>query len=440
MQLRSFRSLLLPLLAIVPLSIAHAGNWPQWRGPHDNGISDEQAIATKWSRTENVAWRIELPGPGGATPVIWDDRIFVTSSDGEADGADLLLLCYSTDGQELWRQKVGDGNKNARKIEGNSASPSPATDGQHVWCFFGTGMLACYDIDGKEVWKADLQERYGKFDIQFGMTTTPVLDGDALYVQLIHGTWGGPYKVAKVIRLNALTGDEVWAVDRPSEAVDECKHSYASAFIYDHGGMRFLLTHGADCAVAYDLKTGQELGRIGDLNGPTKLNENKYDNTLRFVASPALSEGLAVIPTAKQGPLVAINVNEELTGDITHHPDAVKWVYDKTPDVSIPLIVDGLVYVVMKPGQVFCLDLQTGKEQYFERIHNAEHRASPVYADGHVYVCSRDGVCTVLKAGRKFEPVAENDIGNEPITASPAIANGTLYLRSYDALYAIRQK
>ncbi|MFO1094493.1 MAG: PQQ-binding-like beta-propeller repeat protein [Planctomycetaceae bacterium] len=440
MLLRACRVSLYLLIAVALANVAGAENWPQWRGPRGDGISGEHGIATKWSRTENVAWRTELPGPGGATPVVFGDRIFVTSSLGEEDGAALLLLCYSTDGKELWRQTVGAGNKNARKIEGNSASPSPCTDGKHVWCFFGTGVLGCYTVDGEKVWNSDLQERYGKFDIQFGMTSTPVLDGDALYLQLIHGTWGGPYKVAKVIRLNALTGDEVWAVDRPSEATDECKHSYASAFLFDHGGMRFLLTHGADCTVAYDLDTGKELGRLGDLNGPTKLNDNQYDHTLRFVASPGISEDLIVIPTAKNGPLVGVNVNHELVGDITHKPQAVRWVYEKTPDVSIPLIIDGLVYVVMKPGQVFCLDTKTGKELYFERIHNAEHRASPVYADGNLYVCSRDGICTVLKAGPKFEVVSENDIGNEPITASPAISNGTLYLRSYDALYAIRKK
>ncbi|MBL8851646.1 MAG: PQQ-binding-like beta-propeller repeat protein [Planctomycetaceae bacterium] len=440
MLLRLSRVFVLPLIVAAVAGIAGAENWPQWRGPQGNGLSTEKGLPTTWSLTENLAWRVPMPGSGGATPVVWGDRIFVTSSDGNEDGAELLLMCFSTDGKELWRQTVAGGNKNARTIEGNSASPSPATDGKHVWCFFGTGMLACYDVDGHEVWKSDLQERYGEFDIQFGMSSTPVLDGDDLYLQLIHGTWGGPYKVAKVIKLNALTGEEHWAVDRPSEATDECKHSYASAFMYDHNGMKFLLTHGADCTVAYDLDTGRELGRIGDLNGPTEFNKNKYDNTLRFVASPALGDGVVVIPTAKAGPLVAVNVNEELTGDVTHKPEAVRWIYDKSPDVSIPLILDGLVYVVMKPGQVFCVDMQTGEELYFERIHNAEHRASPVYADGHVYVCSRDGICTVLKAGRTFEVVAENDIGNEPITASPAISNGTIYLRSYDALYAIRAK
>lgn len=440
MLLRSFCLIAVSLVVSGFITPADAENWPQWRGPRTDGISTEKGIATTWSRTENVAWRVPLPGSGGATPAIWDDRIFVTSSDGNEDGADLLLMCFSTDGQELWRRTIAGGNKNARTVEGNSASPSPSTDGTHVWCFFGTGVLACFDIDGNEVWKADLQERYGRFDIQFGMSSTPVLDGDDLYVQLIHGTWGGPYKVAKVIKLNARTGAEIWAVDRPSTAEDECKHSYASAFMYDHDGHKFLLTHGADCTVAYDLETGKEVGRIGELNGPTDLNRNKYDNTLRFVASPAASEGVVIIPTAKRGPVVAVNVNDQLQGDITHNPDAVRWVYEKTPDVSIPLILDGLVYLVMSNGQVICLDLASGEQLYLERIHNAEHRASPVYADGHLYICSRDGICTVLKAGRTFEPVAENDIGNEPITASPAISNGTLYIRSYDALYAIRAK
>ncbi len=422
---------------LVCSSLAIAENWPQWRGPEGNGISSETGIATTWSKTDNVAWRAPLPGPGGATPVVWEDRVFVTSSDGEADGADLLLLCFSTQGEELWRQKVASGNRNARTIEGNSASPSPVTDGEHVWCFFGNGVLGCYDVEGSEVWKLDVQDRYGEFDIQFGMTSTPVLDGDGLYLQLIHGTWGGEYKVGKVVRLNKKTGKEVWAVDRPTEATDECKHSYASAFIYDDGNHRFLVTHGADNTIAHDLETGRELGRLGGLNGPSKLNPNQYDNTFRLVATPAGAEGVIIVPTCKGGPVVAVNVRDDLSGDLTDNPEAVRWTYEKTPDVSIPLVVDGLVFGVMKPGQVFCLDLQTGEELYYERIHNAEHRASPVYADGHIYICSRDGITTVIKAGPEFEVVAENDIGNEPITASPAISNGKLYLRSYDALYAI---
>jgi outer membrane protein assembly factor BamB len=372
---------------------------------------------------------------------VWNDRIFLTSavgSLGNDEGSDLLLICASTAGKELWRKSVADKNKNARAGEGNSASPSPATDGEHVWVFFGTGVLGCYDFEGNEVWKFNVQDRYGKFDIQFGMTSTPVLDGDGLYLQLIHGTWGGPYKVGKVIKLNKRTGAEVWAVDRPSDADAECKHSYASAIMYRDGDEKFLITHGADCTVAYDPDTGKEIGRLGGLNGPSKFN-GKYDQTLRMVATPSFAPGVVVVPTAKGGPVVAVNVSDELQGDLTNVPGAVRWFTDKTPDVSIPLIVDGLVYFLDKPGAFWCVDLETGKELYRQRLHSAEHRSSPTYADGHVYCCAKDGNCTVVKAGREFAVVAKNELGGEAITATPVVSNGTLYLRTYEALYAIRK-
>ncbi|MBX3438382.1 MAG: PQQ-binding-like beta-propeller repeat protein, partial [Planctomycetaceae bacterium] len=129
-------------------STSVAENWPQWRGPTGNGLSNEKGIATEWSRDNNVAWRTPLPGPAGATPIVWEDRIFVTSSVGNEEGADLVLLCLSTDGAKIWQVKVGDGNLNARTTEGNSASPTPVTDGEHIWTFFGTGILGCYDFNG----------------------------------------------------------------------------------------------------------------------------------------------------------------------------------------------------------------------------------------------------------------------------------------------------
>ena len=283
------------------LNAVRAENWPQWRGPKNNGISNETNTPTKWSKTENVTWRLPLPGPAGATPAVWGERIFLTSVD--KGSGDLLLLCVGTDGKEKWRQVMASGNKDVRGDEGNSASNSPSTDGEHVWAMMTNGVIGCWTADGKEVWKFNLQDRYGKFNIQFGMTSTPLLDGDQLYLQLIHGDGNAKTREAVVVCLDKKTGKEIWKRDRPSDAIAENEHSYASPVMYDDGKTKFLLTHGADFIVAHDLKDGHELWRCGNLNAKTK-----YDPTLRFVASPATSNGIIVVPTAKGAPVVALKV------------------------------------------------------------------------------------------------------------------------------------
>lgn len=428
------RALTFALMAVTLCTTAAAENWPQWRGPRGDGISAEKSIPTTWSKTEHVRWRSELPGQGGATPVIWDDRAFVTS----ARGSDLVLICISTrDGSQLWERKVSTGNQDARAGEGNSASPSPCTDGQYVWAFFGTGTLACFDIEGKEIWKFEVGDRFGRIDIQFGMTSTPTLDGDGLYLQLIHGPMkrDDNTRIGKVIRLNKRTGKTVWEVDRISNADYECKHSYASAFVYNDGQRKFLVAHGADCTTGHDLESGQELWRLDELNGPSRFSD-KHDSTYRFVASPAIGQGWIIIPTAKEGPTIGLKVDDQLRGSKVAQSSNVRWKLPQTPDVSIPLIANGLVYNLHKDGKLQCIELETGKEVYIERTHSVQHRASPVMIGEHLYLCAKDGLTSVVKAGRTFEIVAKNKL-DEPITASPAVAGGTLYLRTYNALYAI---
>jgi outer membrane protein assembly factor BamB len=425
-------ALLLVLLASSPI---FADSWPQWRGPRNDGVSAERNLPTKWSKTQNVKWRTELPGQAGATPIVWKDRIFLTS----ADGDDLVLVCIqASDGRKLWQKKVASGNQDARAGEGNSASPSPSTDGEHVWCFFGTGILACYTVDGKEIWKLDVNERFGKLDIQFGMTSTPVLDGDALYLQLIHGPmkFDDATRTGQVIKLDKKTGNTIWQIDRRTEAAFECKHSYASPFLYRDGSREFLVVHGADCITGHRLSDGQELWRFGQLNGPTKLNPKDNDPTFRFVASPLVIPGMIIVPTAKEGPLVALHVSDALSGDCSAKPEVIAWTSPRTPDVSIPLLVDGLVYLLHKDGRLQCLDAKTGQELYFARTYTGQHRTSPVYADGHIYFQSSDGHCTVITPGPKLEIVATNEL-DEPVTASAVISDGILYIRSYKALYAI---
>lgn len=415
-------------------SAAGAENWPQWRGPKNNGVSTEKNIPTEWSREKNVAWRAELPGAAGATPVVWEDRIFVTS----VDGQDLLLLCFNTDGQEQWRMRVGRGNKTARGDEGNSAAPSPVTDGKHVWAFMGNGSLGCYTLDGVEVWNFNVQDRYGKFHIQFGMTSTPVVDNNRLYLQLIHGDMKTPASgEALVVALDALTGDEIWKRVRKSDAYAENKHSYASPILYDFNGLKYLITHGADYTIGHRLQDGREMWRVLGIN-PQNDENRRYHPTLRLVASPAAAPGIIVIPSAKNGPVIAIRPDGK--GAVDQNHSAHLWtINENTPDVPSPLIHDGLVYLCRENGNLLCLEAETGKEVYFERTHRLRHRASPVYADGKIYLTARDGKVTVVKAGREFEILAQNDTG-EDMAASPVISNGTIYLRTFDALWAIREK
>src|ERR1043165_6409493 len=169
-------------------SSVHAENWPQWRGPNCDGHSSEKGLPISWSETKNIAWKLPLPGIGSSTPIIWNDRIFLTA----AVNKDLVLLCISTDGKLLWTREVGKVvHKTIMKDEGNDASSTCSTDGKLVFAYFGSGDFACFDFEGKEIWKFDVQKRYGKFRIQHGMHITPLLHEDCLYMALLHdgGHW-----------------------------------------------------------------------------------------------------------------------------------------------------------------------------------------------------------------------------------------------------------
>ncbi len=195
-----------------------------------------------------------------------------------------------------------------------------------------------------------------------------------------------------------------------------------------------MLTHGADYLVAHDLDDGSEIWRSGGLQ-----NSLMYNPLFRLVATPAVVPGLIIVPSAKNGPVVALNPHGA-NGNITGAPKHQVWKRDKnTPDVPSPVVHDGLVYLCRENGQLLCLDAKTGEEIYFERAHSKRHRGSPVYADGKLYLMGMDGTVTVVKAGRKFEVLAKNRM-DERIAASMAIADGTLYLRTYEALYAIAEE
>ncbi len=426
-----------------PATRGLAENWPHWRGPTLNGICTERGLPIEWSAVEgaewkNIAWKLPLPGPAGSTPVVWDDRIYLTSA---AEDDQLVLLCINTSGKELWRRILDSGNRAVRGDEANLASPSPCTDGNRVWALVGTGKLACFDRSGNEQWQVDLEHRYGKIELAFGLASTPLLRSGRIFLQLIHGDRDPETKEALVVCLDAATGEQIWLHYRASDARDECEHSYASPTIYRDSRQEFLLTHGADYLVAHSLQDGHELWRCGGINSP-----GNYHRTLRLIASPVANEGLIVVPTAKNGPIFGIDPAGGPATDNSGKSDSengpapyeVLWRYpENTPDVPSPLIKDGLVYLCRENGNLRCLEGQSGEQVYRERTERGRHRASPVWADGKIYLTCRNGKVTVIRAGRQFEILARNEVGEE-ITASPAIANGTLYLRTFQSLLAIR--
>ncbi len=316
--------------------------------------------------------------------------------------------------------------------EANQASASPATDGKHVYAFFGTGDFVCCDFQGHIVWRFNAQERYGKFRIQHGVHITPVLDGDRLYLSLLHSNaW-------LVLALDKQNGKEIWKVRRESDATDECEQAYASPVLWRNGKDAYLVVLGCDYCTAHRLKDGAEIWRVGDLNP-----KSRYNRAFRIIATPAASPDLIVVPSARDGPIIGVKPAAKGTVDVGGPYEQWRQRTSRTPDVSAPLIHDGLVYICRQylpreRGALICLDAKTGKELYNEKIHESRYRASPVYADGKIYLVARDGWVTVVKAGPKFEVLATNRLPDE-ITASPAISAGRIYLRGFNALYAISE-
>lgn len=244
-----------------------------------------------------------------------------------------------------------------------------------------------------------------------------------LYLSLLHS--GGHV----VLALDAATGKEVWKITRETDATNENEHAYASPFLWQNDKQAYLVVHGNDYTTAHRLEDGSEIWRLGGLNPKAK-----YHPTLRLIASPAVSPDLIVVPTAKNGPVVAIK--PDATGTIGPESPYECWRLPKnTPDVPCPLIHDGLVYLCRENGVLMCLEAKTGRELYQERLKSDRYRASPVYADGKIYCIARGGTVSVVKAGPKFELLASNPLP-DIITASPVVSGGRIYLRGFEHLYA----
>jgi outer membrane protein assembly factor BamB len=400
---------------------AHAENWPAWRGPSANGISRETNLPARWSKTENITWKLVLPEWSGSTAIIWGEHIFLNV----AQGTDLHLWAVDrTKGQPIWKRHLSGGNHQERKQ--NMSSPSPVTDGRHVWVMTGTGILKAFDFGGKEIWARDIQKDHGRFGLNWGYASSPLLHEDALFVQVLHGmkTDDPSY----FLRIDKATGKTLWRVERPTKAIRESPDSYTTPALLRYGNSTEIVLTGGDVVTGHDPVSGKELWRSDGLN-PT--NNPAY----RIVASPFVFGEMIYAPT-RERPLLALRAGGR--GDITTSHRV--FSFDSGPDVPTPVTDGQYLYVVRDNGVMFCLDAKTGKTIYGpERLRPGTYSGSPVLADGKIYVTNEDGVTMVVRAGPKFAVVAANDFA-EYTLSSPAVSEGQLFIRTDKALYAIGRR
>lgn len=428
--------LLIALLAIAGLAAAN-DSWPQWRGPNLDGTSTSTGLPIRWSESENVVWRTKLPSWAAATPIIWGDTVFVTSAEkgsslnrpnsrlfegGDADRDQLYLIAINRQtGKIRWQQSIGRGNRIGNKQ--NMASPSPVTDGEHVWVANGNGELRCFDFAGRQVWIRDLQADYGEFGVQFGYGSSPLLHQGVLYLQNLQGMYTDD--PSYVLAIDAKSGKTLWKVDRPTDGLHETPDSYSTATLAKVGEEFILIVSGAGYVTGHDLTTGKEIWRGGGLN---PNNARNY----RTIASSLVVGDIVLVPSRRR-PFIAFRTDG--SGDVTESKKL--WSTDYGPDVPTPTSDGERLYIIDDKGISLNLRVSDGSTIWDRtRIEPGTYSASPLLADGKIYAISEEGTTTVLKAGDEFEILAVNRLDDYTL-ASPAAAGNQIFIRTAEYLYCI---
>ena len=409
------------LVTLMSQVLMSAENWPNWRGPTRDGVSLETNLPVEWDTRRNIAWKLEMPEWTGSTPIVWGHRIFLSVSDGE----NLELWSINRDtGQPVWKRFLGGGNHRERKQ--NMSSPSPVTDGERVWVMTGTGILKAFDFDGTELWMRDIPRDYGAFGLNWGYASSPLLYGEALYVQVLHGMRTDD--LSYILRIDRDTGETVWRQERPTKAVQESPDSYTTPAILRYEGTEELVITGGDAVTGHNPETGRELWRADGLNP-------RRNRSYRIVASPVVRGDMIYAPTRVR-PMLALKAGGR--GDVLS--SHVVWQSDNGPDVPTPVTDGDYVYIVNDQGIVYVHDAKNGDLVYGrQRIQPGTYSASPVLADGKIYVTNEAGLTTVFKTGPTFELVAENAL-DDYCLSSPAISDGQIFIRTTSYLYAIGQR
>lgn len=424
---------IIALIMIVTVS-AWATDWCQWRGPFFNGSTDEKNLPTSWSRTENVVWVSLLPGRSGATPVICNGRVFVSSMVGRS--GDFVALCFDADnGKQLWQRRVGSVS---RKFPNNNmASPSPVTDGKHVFFLYGSGDIVGFDYQGNEIWSRNIEKEYGNLALYFGYSCSPLLYQNKLFILVIRrNKHYRPPKAASpldsyLMALDPQTGKTLWKQQRPTNAYDESMETYSTPIPFVRNGRTRILSTGADFLTAHDLDTGKELWRF-------EYNKNKVRDS-RIIPSLVTGDGLIFGTRHKHKGVFAL----ETAGVNNSARNRIVWEFNgPSPDCSTPLYYKEHLYVLngIKHGKVVtCIMPKTGQKIWQGKIGGkGPWRASLTGADDKLYCINEKGKVVVLAAGgNEFKILFQTKIDEGPMRSSIAVANGRLFIRTAKNLYCI---
>lgn len=428
------------LLVLATSGPVTAENWPRWRGPLGTGVSPERNLPRRWG-PEDVAWKASLAGTGVSSPVVWGERVFVTSQRGRSDlkpgrhprlardedapaeepldaagegGATFVVEAFHrAGGRRLWEHRLpAAGALPAVHEKHNLASPSPVTDGERVYAWFGTGQLVALTVDGKVAWQRHLGEENGPFEINWGHGSSPALHGDLLLLLCYHEP------ASYLLAVDKRTGKTRWKVDRGRNV-----RSYSTPVVIPGPSGDEVIVNSTEGLHAYDASTGTLLWHAGESHNFA-------------IPVPSFHDGVLYASRGyRSGPYMALRTGGRGDVGATH----VKWQAPTgAPYISSLLHYQGLIYMASDAGIVTCVDAATGEKLWQERT-GGIFSASPVAGDGKVYFMSETGETIVFEAGRKPRLLERNRIAGR-IVASPAISDGVLYVRTDDALVAIGRR
>jgi len=432
-------------LFLVLASELEAQNWPQFRGPDGSGIANRQNLPLEWSVAEgrNLLWRVPMEGLAHSSPIVWGDRVYLTTAVADITGEPTLVLGDSDvagidpapdmvahrwellaldkrTGAVLWHKTAHRGiPRLKRHVKGSHASATPATDGRNLVALLGTEGLFCFDMKGELRWRTDVGlldvGYWGEPEYQWGAATSPLIFENLVIVQ------NDRQKDSFIAAYDLENGKEVWRAAR-----DE-KPAWSTPAVYRGEGAVELVTNGANWIRSNDPRTGEELWRLSH-------------GDLQVITPTPLVAGDRIVVTGGNptGAQTTFAIRPGARGDAQNH---VLWTAERSsPYTPTPVAYDGILYVIVDNGILSAYDLATGERFYRTRLEvGAGFSASPIVSDGRIYLVSEDGAVFVVRAGREFQSLARNDMG-EPLMASPAVSEGTLFVRGARHLFAIRAR